>query len=759
MQGTNPNPSNLKNNGEETNTSNPKRRRGLGIVTPNACTECRKKRAKCDGEVPCARCLSQKNVECVYEIPVRQSKENMRSEIEHLKSYQQQSERVLAAIASQDQTAQVIERLRQGEGLKSIADNLQNPSRVASAPGGNITTYTSFTDHQAIGNALRPARGIITSPFTASGQGDLPGPTADFHNEENQGMWGPWPDVNNVSSGTAPGDDLMNWTADPMTLSDNLDYSGTGGTWNEEASHYSTPNSAILYARGQGQEAILNNGIGSLQGNGQDYPPASWTKVTSDSAFVDHLMALYFCWEYPTFASLSKEHFLHAYRNGKQDHCSELLVNSILALGCRFSTHANARTDPNDSSTAGGHFFAEATRLLKCEEDRHSLTTIQALGLMAIREASRGRSSASIYLSGQSLRLAIEMGLHLEAMGERPSEPVEGTEAVRLATFWGAFSLDSAWSLTIGRIPQFSHTTKLHIKPAIVDTIEASAWIPYTDDESGAPLERNCTQPSNIRSVYATFCELSELVHQSLYLLYAPGSNFTSNSLLQVYTRYLRWYDSIPAALRLGHNFTPSVLFSHMYYHYAILLLFRPFIKLALIGSGVSPRDVCNQAADAISALASSYSQLYTLRRTPSFVPHFILAAGITHLITLGNTKLGVEKVAQGFADLKDMANCHGFAARASNILRHLAKKWNIEVPGGNEEQIEPDTFDSQARPSSSSFNQFCTAMEESDMVCGIGVASEGENPLFWPFPMQGRPLMDYSGESLGKLGFERLRE
>lgn len=25
---------------------NPKRRRGLGIVTPNACTECRKKRAK-----------------------------------------------------------------------------------------------------------------------------------------------------------------------------------------------------------------------------------------------------------------------------------------------------------------------------------------------------------------------------------------------------------------------------------------------------------------------------------------------------------------------------------------------------------------------------------------------------------------------------------------------------------------------------------------------------------------------------------------
>ncbi|KAF7953392.1 uncharacterized protein EAE97_000791 [Botrytis byssoidea] len=742
---------------KERDTVNPKRRRGLGIVTPNACTECRKKRAKCDGETPCARCASQKNVECVYEVPVRQSKENMRSEIEHLKAYQQQSERVLAAIASQDQTAQVIDRLRQGEGLKSIADNLQTPSQVSSAEGGNITTYTSFTDHQAIGNALRPVRGIIMAPFTSWGRSGLQGPTADFQQGEMQGMWNQWPDTHNISSGIAASDDLMNWQTEPANLPENHDHPAIGGTWPEEASNHSTPNSTVLYARGQGQETILGQGIGSLREDSPTVPPASWTKVTSDSEFVDHLMALYFCWEYPTFASLSKEHFLHDYKTGKTEHCSELLVNAILALGCRFSANVNARTDPHDSGTAGGHFFAEATRLLKLEKDQHSLTTIQALGLMAIREASGGRSSASIYLSGQSLRLAIEMGLHLEAEGQLPSQPVEGSQAVRLATFWGAFSLDQAWSLTIGRVPLFSHITQLNVKPAIVSSIEASAWIPYTDD--GAPLERNCTQPSNIRSVYATFCELSELVHQSLYLFYAPGSNVNSNSLLKLYTKFLRWYDSIPAALRLGHNFTPSVLFSHMYYHYTILLLFRPFIKLSLIGSEVSPRDVCNQAADAISALTSSYAQLYTLRRTPSFVPHFILASSITHLVTLGNAKTGVEKVTQGIADLREMASCHGFAARACNILRHLAKKWNIEVPDDSQEPIEPDVFDAQARPSPNSLNQFCTQVDEADMMRGIGLAGEEENPLFWPFPMQGRPLMQYAGGNLGKLGFERLKK
>ncbi|KAA8567599.1 hypothetical protein EYC84_008074 [Monilinia fructicola] len=711
--------SNPKSHAED--TINPKRRRGLGVVTPNACTECRKKRAKCDGGAPCARCVSQKNSDCIYEIPVRQSKENMRSEIEQLKAYQQRSERVLAAIASQDLTAQVVDRLRHGEGLKSISENLHN-AEASSAHGENVTTYSSYTDHQAIDNALRPVQGIITAPFTTSGPEDSQGPTSDFHDAGNQEMWNQWSDIPDESSGIATNDDVMNWTADPITLPDNFGYLSTRAPWNEESSfNHSTPDSRILYARGQGQETILGNGVGTLQ---------AVSPRSSDGAL---------------------------FLNGKREHCSELLVNAILALGCRFSTHANARTNPRDSSSAGSHFFAEAARLLKAEKDQHCLTTIQSLGLMAIREASAGRSSASIYLSGQSLRLAIEMGLHLEAEGQMPSEPIEGSQAVRLATFWGAFSLDQAWSLTIGRIPHFSHYTKLTVKPSIVDSVEASPWIPYTDD--GALLERNCTQPSNIRSVYATFCELSEIVHKSLYLLYAPGSNFTSNSLLRIYTRYLQWYESIPTALRLGHNFTPAVLFSHMYYHYAILLLFRPFIKLSLLGSSVSPRDVCNQAADAISALAGSYAQLYTLRRTPSFVPHFILASSIIHLVTLGNTKKGTEKVLQGIADLEDMANCHGFSRRACDILRHLARKWNIDVPNNSEEESEPSTLEFQARPSSVSLNQFCTTVDESDMMRGIGLAGDEENPLFWPFPMQGRPLMAYNGDSLEKLGFERLRE
>ncbi|KAK9342490.1 hypothetical protein V1522DRAFT_415990, partial [Lipomyces starkeyi] len=89
----------------------------------------------------------------------------------------------------------------------------------------------------------------------------------------------------------------------------------------------------------------------------------------------------------------------------------------------------------------------------------------------------------------------------------------------------------------------------------------------------------------------------------------------------------------MPEVLRLGHNYNPRrALFAHMYYHFAISLLFRPLIKLRIVGSKVSPRDVCSQAADAIQGLLTAKSRLYTLQRTPAFVPDFALTSSIMHL-------------------------------------------------------------------------------------------------------------------------------
>lgn len=64
-----------------------------------------------------------------------------------------------------------------------------------------------------------------------------------------------------------------------------------------------------------------------------------------------------------------------------------------------------------------------------------------------------------------------------------------------------------------------------------------------------------------------------------------------------------------------------------MYFHCAILIHFRPFINLTIIGSSIAPRSVCLEASKNISSLVKAYKHLYGLRRVPVFLPYILMTA------------------------------------------------------------------------------------------------------------------------------------
>ncbi|KAG6009212.1 hypothetical protein E4U21_003065 [Claviceps maximensis] len=170
----------------------------------------------------------------------------------------------------------------------------------------------------------------------------------------------------------------------------------------------------------------------------------TWTRITSDADLVEHLLALYFCWEYPTFASLSREHYLRDFIAGSDTYCSALLTNALLALASRLSSRPEVRAGDDDAVPAGEHFFGECKRLYDAHEtDQYRLTTVQALGIMAIREVSCGHISSSEYYAGQCMRLALEMGLHQVHSLDTGDEEDVRHRTVKLATFWGAFALNN----------------------------------------------------------------------------------------------------------------------------------------------------------------------------------------------------------------------------------------------------------------------------------------------------------------------------
>jgi hypothetical protein len=159
-----------------------------------------------------------------------------------------------------------------------------------------------------------------------------------------------------------------------------------------------------------------------------------WTTVTGDGDIIEHFCRLYFCWEHVSTPTVHKEYFLLDFHRGRTRYCSSLLVNALLAIGSRLSTRvAGHGTVP--SREVGEQFFAEAKRLLIAEQ-KASMTTIQALGLMSLFEARCDRTSEGWFYSRQAMLMALEMGLH------RSSEEGNGRRAVRTVTFRGAFMLN-----------------------------------------------------------------------------------------------------------------------------------------------------------------------------------------------------------------------------------------------------------------------------------------------------------------------------
>ncbi|KAH7113501.1 hypothetical protein B0J13DRAFT_574623 [Dactylonectria estremocensis] len=118
-----------------------KRSRGAGVITPTACTECRRKRAKCDGKKPCTRCEAHKGAECVYEVPVRQSKENLRTEIKDLRRHARSSEQIFAALTRPDLREDILLSIRSGQSIEAISEWLDG------APTSGGAALPTFAQH------------------------------------------------------------------------------------------------------------------------------------------------------------------------------------------------------------------------------------------------------------------------------------------------------------------------------------------------------------------------------------------------------------------------------------------------------------------------------------------------------------------------------------------------------------------------------------------------------------------------------------
>jgi hypothetical protein len=324
---------------------------------------------------------------CTYDPHLKTVKKDLKAEIDRLRTERRTIDRILQALVEDKDTGLILNQLRSGQPLDAISRQFVGESSAhVPASRGLQDQNIAYVEDANVGSAHEGASGSTEMELSSVSTSARDTPVRTWGNE-----------------GTIPR---------PGQLSP-----------------------AVYEQMGLDSNAADEPGV----------PSASWTRATTKDDLVDHFLGLYFCWEYPTFASLSKEHFIADFRRGRTMFSSSLLVNAILALGARFSDiPIDGRKEPHDPRTAGQPFFNEAKRLLG-EEETPSLTTIQALGLMSLRQASCGNDASSWNYARQSTRMAIDLDLHLDQ--PVPFASIDATisqaeREVRLATFWGCFNLE-----------------------------------------------------------------------------------------------------------------------------------------------------------------------------------------------------------------------------------------------------------------------------------------------------------------------------
>ncbi|RDL30708.1 putative pathway-specific regulatory protein nit-4 [Venustampulla echinocandica] len=596
-----------------------------------ACIACRKRKSKCNGNTPsCAACSSVYGTVCVYDPNSDHRRKGVYKEkIDSLKTRTSTLQTLVQAIlnAAEDDVPDLVKQIRTCESLDEVADSIRRHEEGMDEDDGEIDGPSYTTNLPTFETQLSGKMGELR---------------------------------------------LENGAVRFL-----------GGTSN------------LIYLEPTDED---EHAAASESFQQQEDPLTSWTAVTSDTEFIVHLINMYFTWHYPYFTTLSKSLFYRDFLLGKATinpkrtlYCSSPLVNAMLALGCHFTDSPKGCAHPGDTTTKGDAFFAEAKRLIveNDEYEKPSLTTIQALCLMSVREAGCGREAKGWVYSGMAFRLAQDMGLSLDSGGMTNSRESMDEQEIdaRRVTFWGCFLFDKCWSNYLGRLPQLPAANITVAKYDVFPDEDADIWSPYTDNGIG----QSHSQASRTRTVALQISSLAEISSDLLIFFYSPqrlersiGRSQELKKLSELQTRLEAWRRDLPKELEPKEGQLPNVLLMHMFFHLLYIHLFRPFLKYSPstspLPSHVSPRKLCTQAAGSVSKLMRLYKRTYGLRQICNIAVYIVHSACTIHLLNLPE-KAAKRDIIHGVKHLEEIADDWLCARRTLSILSVLARKWKIELP------------------------------------------------------------------------------
>ncbi|KAJ5595131.1 uncharacterized protein N7459_001339 [Penicillium hispanicum] len=456
----------------------------------------------------------------------------------------------------------------------------------------------------------------------------------------------------------------------------------------------------------------------TVRHDGQDILNHLRVGQSVDQTLEDHLLELYFTWQNPSIYVVDKEMYMTArskWRNEYDDtpFYSEVLTNAMCAIGSAFEAryHPTFITFPKSLA----EFFADrAKALLEIELDSPCVATVQALVLLSCHEGASNRDARGWLYSGMSMRLAFDLGLHVDMTPYVSQGEISLREAdVRRAAFWGSYVADHFWGFYLGRPFRMNAGDISVPKPAsTLGAGKEGTWHPYGLQARSPVFEAGLKNPNEL--ICRQFVVLWDMISPVGHILYGC-SDISRHDLqrlcFQVTEDLFAWKANLPSALEvnLDDDTTPKLphlLILHMQYHQIIIFFHRPWVSKSYIqprsprqGPGYHhARRMCIDSATAVARLLHIYEKHYTFRRMNNQVVAIIFSAALMLLfVTVSSSPLmpsrpgevnqphprNAEMVAYlnlCFRALDELGQSFENAKRTRDYLVTLQRRWQAHI-------------------------------------------------------------------------------
>ncbi|KAJ0108827.1 c6 transcription factor [Diaporthe amygdali] len=297
----------------------------------------------------------------------------------------------------------------------------------------------------------------------------------------------------------------------------------------------------------------------------------NWTQISISNQLAASLISFYLTVDHPILGLFDADLFLGDLVAHKTEFCSPLLLSAVLCFACQGYSNIEAET-----AVLSYAFFTEAERLHREESTgnpqyQFAIPNIAATQLLSLAATCHGRNELALRYLVEGIELAHQNGLL--AVGKMHSARNwldDHVDFVKAAshTAWGTFCR----ATLLGMNYQYAY-------------IDIPSWLPIPGttivraDGGSEPFEL----PGYMGQSFTELCRLTPLINEMLHDYYDSGdgvapTNRASFSFAQgLYRRMLEWADSLPVTMARGDGMPHHAAIVHIYFHTAVLDLFRPF--------------------------------------------------------------------------------------------------------------------------------------------------------------------------------------